>query len=486
MLTDEQIIGFNRWWTRRGWAADDPHLQALARQPARLPTPQIDGLPLDQPAIHVLRGPRQVGKSTDLKLLVKRGLEHELSARQIVYLTLDFLEGRPAAEVAADIKRALDLAGSTPPRLILLDEVTAAEHWQMAVKALWDDGTIRGDVVLCTGSSALDLARGTAERLPGRRQKGLDQLVLPQDFASFARALIPSVPAPPGLSVAEIVAPEGRRLLLDTRVHLPDLQRALSSYLRFGGLPAAVAEAVGGAPEPSAETKRILWDSLVREIGRRGASMPAGQALLERIARSLGSKTSWSHMAREMAVPLGGARAARRGTTDYRTLQNYIELLADNYFVLIVHKWKADTGTSDLAKDKKVYFGDPLLHTITSDRTTGLIPNIHAQVENAVALALYRRFEPLDRMPETFADPDRLHVWGTKRGGEIDFVAGPRGDINVVEVADRERVNRNKARGPGRALPGRPALVATRGDLEFTAHYNLVPAPLLLWALGTD
>jgi hypothetical protein len=37
---------------------------------------------------------------------------------------------------------------------------------------------------------------------------------------------------------------------------------------------------------------------------------------------------------------------------------------------------------------------------------------------------------------------------------------------------------------PIRALPGRPTIVATRENLEFSATANLVPAALLLWALS--
>jgi predicted nicotinamide N-methyase len=80
--------------------------------------------------------------------------------------------------------------------------------------------------------------------------------------------------------------------------------------------------------------------------------------------------------------------------------------------------------------------------------------------------------------------PERLHVWGTRRGGEIDFVCGPREEVEVVEVADWEAVNRQKATAPARALPGRPSLVATREELEFGRWANLVPAALLLWALS--
>jgi predicted AAA+ superfamily ATPase len=214
--------------------------------------------------------------------------------------------------------------------------------------------------------------------------------------------------------------------------------------------------------------------------------MPATQALLERIMRSLGSKVSWNQMAQEMDVPLS-SRSRRRSkgapANDRRTLQSYVEFLAINYFALILYFWKPDSGTNDLPKDKKIYFGDPLLHTITADRT-GLNRDMHADIENAIALGLYRRYEPAERSPENTTAPERLHVWGTRSGGEIDFVCGPREDIEAVEVADWNRLNRQKATAPMRALPNRPAIVATRHELEFGATANLIPAAMLLWALS--
>ena len=488
MLADEQIHRYNPWWAREGWEADDPHLRRLRSRSVRLPAPQVEEVDLARAAVHILRGPRQVGKSTDLKLLVSRALREGIAPRGVVYLSLDLLEDQPPAELVATVGRALELAGAMGegPRLILLDEVTAARNWRTSIKALWDDGRIDRDVVLCTGSSAIDLAEGAAERLPGRRGAGRDMLVLPQSFASFARACEPSAPALPpglGLTVGELLTADGRAQLLAARVHLPALRAALERYLIFGGLPAAVAEAATGLPEPSEEVRRVLWDSLAREVQRRGASMPAAQALLERIVRSLGAKVSWSRLARELAVPLGSGRRRSVGANDPRTVQSYVELLAINYFALILYFWKGDAGSGDLAKDKKLYFGDPLLYTIATDRS-GLPRDRHAEVENALALALYRRYEPSERSAEGFRAPERLHVWGTRRGGEIDFVCGPREAIEAVEVADWATVNRQKATAPMRALPGRPALVATRDELAFSATANLVPAALLLWALS--
>lgn len=484
MLSDQQIVRYNPWWTRADWPDIDPHLRRLGAQPVRLPSPEIDEIDLGLPAVHVLRGPRQVGKSTDLKLLVRRALDRGFAGRDVVYLSLDLLEDQPPSALVETVDRAIELAGSQHhPRLLLLDEVTATSSWRTSVKTLWDAGRIDEDVVVCTGSSAIDLAQGVAERLPGRRGPGRDVLVLPQGFGSFARAVADSVPAAPGLSIAEMLSSDGQDLLRSARIHLPALQRALERYLTFGGLPASVAEAVAGERTPSEQVRRVLWDSLAKEVQRRGAGMPAAQALLERIMRSLGSRMSWMQMAQDMAVPLGGRRAGGRRGTDPRTVQSYVELLAVNYFALILYFWRPDSGSGVIAKEKKAYFGDPLLHTITAERV-GLHRDPHADVENALALALYRRYEPAERSAENMIAPERLHVWGTRRGGEIDFVCGPRGAIEAVEVADWHRVNRQKATAPMRALPGRPALVATRDELEFGTSANLVPAALVLWALS--
>jgi len=81
--------------------------------------------------------------------------------------------------------------------------------------------------------------------------------------------------------------------------------------------------------------------------------------------------------------------ALQRALERPRTVRSYVELLAVNYFALVVYFWKQDSGSGDAAKDKKVYFGDPLLATITAARV-GLARDRAAEVENALALALYR------------------------------------------------------------------------------------------------
>lgn len=478
-LSDDQIVAQNPWWDRPEWETADRQLARLSKQPMRLPTRLVEEIDLVRPGIHVLRGPRQVGKTTDLKLLAQRALHEGREPRSVIYLTLDLIEDQPHAELAKTVARAKALARHSGPSVVLLDEVTGVPRWQTAIKAIWDDGTVEEDVVICTGSSAVDLQRGAAERLPGRRGAGKDHLVLPQSFASFVQAISPNVPPSPSMTVAQMLTDEGRATLLQSRIHVPALRESFSRYLQFGGLPAAVAEAAGQRPAPSEEVERVLYDSLVKEVQRRGASIPAAHALLQRVLRSLGSRTDWSKMAREMDVPLGSRRVA-----DHHTLRDYIELMAAGYLLFIVYFWRADSQTNSLSNEKKVFFADPLLHTISIAQAPGLSSDVPALVENAVGLALYRRYEPEARMIESFSSPDRLHSWRTARAGEIDFVAGPHDALDVVEVKYRNHIDLRSASGIAKAHRGRPVLIATRDQLQFTDDYALIPAHTLLWALG--
>ncbi|HEX5308395.1 MAG TPA: DUF4143 domain-containing protein [Solirubrobacteraceae bacterium] len=185
-------------------------------------------------------------------------------------------------------------------------------------------------------------------------------------------------------------------------------------------------------------------------------------------------------MAREMDVPLG--RGSR--PPSHVTLRDYIELLAAGYFLFVAYFWRSATHGNELSKDKKVFFADPLLHTIALDSAPGLRADTAALVENAIGIALLRRYEPPERLIETFVSPERLHIWQTSRGGEIDFVCGPRGELDLIEVKHQEHPSLSAASAAARAQPGRPVVMATKSTLSVHESYTLLPAHTLLWALG--
>lgn len=483
-LSDEMIGLLNPWWVDPRWAATDPHLEALdATERAALTSPAfVDELELGDRSTHVVRGPRQVGKSTGLKLLVRRCIGQDgIDPRRVVYVNLDLLEDQPVQELAASVMRAKKLAASgDEPCLLLLDEVTAVPKWARGVKALWDAGLTRRDTVVCTGSSAVDLARQELEGLPGRRGSGLDHLLLPQSFASFARAVDSRIPASPRLTIANMLERDGRQLLERHLAFVSSLNDALERYLLFGGLPAAVIEAAEGALEPSAGVKRVIWDSVSREVRKRGAGEPALRALLERVIRSLGSKTSWSTVAREMDMALGG----RKVPPDSRSVSSYVEFLGHCYELMTLYFWKTGSDTNDLSRDKKLYFGDPLLQTAVLDRTPGLNLDRAATVENVVALSLFRRYETVERQADGFTDPDQLHVYETNAPREIDFICRQRRQAELLEVKFQRNVSLAATQIMRRAFPSRTGIVTSIDSFEAGDRFAVVPTCLALWALG--
>src|SRR5258708_37177538 len=83
---------------------------------------------------------------------------------------------------------------------------------------------------------------------------------------------------------------------------------------------------------------------------------------------------------------------------------------------MVLYGWKADLAGTDLAREKKVYFADPLLYRLARARA-GLAEDQPALVENIVGLTLLRRYEPEDLLLSGFAEPTRLHLWRAQRRG---------------------------------------------------------------------
>ncbi len=135
------------------------------------------------------------------------------------------------------------------------------------------------------------------------------------------------------------------------------------------------------------------------------------------------------------------------------------------------------------SRDKKLYFGDLLLQTAVLERTPGLTLDVPASVENAIAVALYRKYELPERQTDGFNDPDRLHVYETSSPREIDFICGLRRGAELVEVKFQRSAKLSDAQTMRKAFPKRVGIVASIDDLQFEESFAVIPAALLLWAL---
>jgi len=115
------------------------------------------------PVIHVLTGPRQVGKT-----LIARQIKETIGI-SCIYATADSPVQLDAAWIETHWRLAAAQADSGNPVVLILDEVQKVKGWSETVKLLWDGRPSNRDIrVLILGSSALMVQEGLSESLAGR------------------------------------------------------------------------------------------------------------------------------------------------------------------------------------------------------------------------------------------------------------------------------------------------------------------------------
>lgn len=431
-----RLVEQNPWWENRGAVETDFHLTALDKSPFVWKPSLLEQVDLSASSVTTIRGPRQVGKTTLLKLLVRRLIEDGHPPERILYYSLD-LERDP--EDLVEIVRTAKTLSSTHGRwFVFFDEISAVVNWQRGIKYLRDQTDAADDCFVLTGSSAADVRAG-AERLPGRRGPGrrLDKIMLPMSFREFLDVTATVKLSPQTVPLTEFLTPPALGPWLKIA---RDLDAALGRYAVTGGFPRAVRDSFS-SPAPGAETFDQLWAMVAGDIDRAGRDRISALKILERTVRSLSSPISWLSVAQDA------------GLGSPHTAQSYATLLADSFVLLIMHTMDLSRGPS-LRKSKKLYFCDPAFGFLPRALDPGApLPATPAMIENLVAIALYRAVE---REPaESLASPQRVGFWRSSSGREVDFVCRI-GRHNVpIEVKygskvsgkDREAMRRSFRRG---------------------------------------
>jgi len=209
---------------------------------------------------------------------------------------------------------------------IFIDEITAAEDWPRALKALADEGKLEKHCLWVTGSNAFSL-KNSGERLPGRRGTELklrDVELLPLSFAEFYA-------------------------LVATPKKWP-LAQAFATFCRWGGYPMALSELLNRS-HPSVDLLQELVDVVLGEASRRHRSPRLSAALAERLWISLSSTISYNSLAKAL------------DSGSHPIIRQYVEILEACYAIIQVERFNPKTGAGVLRKEKKIYFLDPMVMT---------------------------------------------------------------------------------------------------------------------------
>jgi predicted AAA+ superfamily ATPase len=370
---------FNPWWKRE----PDEVYEEWQRSPVKWVPEEIRYLSLRPFSLNFLSGPRQVGKTTAVKLLVAELLKTR-PAESIFYFSCDELsDHRELGEVLDGYLRS-SAARGIKERVVFLDEVTAVRDWWRAVKSRVDDGSFRGDSVTVTGSASLELMK-QREMFPGRRGNGTDVMMHPRSFSQYVSAL-----GGPSMVEASSLL-EVERAIAGNAMYEEDLSRAFLDYLQTGGFPRSIIEMrergrVGEAPV------KTLLDWLRADWARAGRNDRSMKEVIAYILRARGTPVSWLGIARETSI----------GSP--HTTQAYVETL-EGLMVALVLELITPQGRVVSRRNRKIHFTDPLVYRAFSV-FSGVELDEPALVEATVASHLSRRW--------------RTYYW--KDGTEVDVV----------------------------------------------------------------
>ena len=341
--------------------------------------------------IHVLAGPRQVGKST----LVGQILQD---------LTIPYSEEVADAVDPKDvdwIRRVWEGARTTmrlrgeKERLLVIDEIQKINNWSEAVKREWDEDTrnhIELKVVLL-GSSRLLLKKGLTESLAGRFELiRLGHWCYQEMHEAFGTTL--------------------------------------DQYIYFGGYPGA-AHLVGDEKR----WRKYIKDSLVTPSIEKDVLMTSTiykPALMKQLFE-LGC--SYSAEILSMTKLMGQLQDAGNVTT----LASYLELLDQCTLLTGLQKYAYDDARKRASIPKYQVYNNALLtayrgRSLQADRTD---PTLWGRwVESAVGAHLIGSAEEMDY--QVFYWRESAKSRGDK-DMEVDFVIVNNGEVTAIEVKSGRR-----------------------------------------------
>lgn len=435
--------------------------------------------------IQVLRGPRQVGKTTALYQVVEDLLRRGKSPTSLLLIRFD-LEPLREAGLRPVVHWHQEHVRSRHDRegpILLLDEIHKLQRWDEEVKHVFD--TFRCRMVL-TGSSSVLVARGQRESLAGRAQtEEFPPFLFREVLEAWSKTRVEELPEPIGLLDffdPSFDAPQHfEQLRRQPAQRMLSWRRHLDRYYNRGGYPRL----------HSGDVDDDRWaDYLVETVFERvlGADIPElfpvdQPQLLRHIylecARRTGSEISQGRMAQDCNV--AGFK------TSQPVVGKYLHYLADALLIREFRRYPLDRSRTarvprkitltDLGVRNAIFRGAPSLWESQPEIVGPLVETLVQGVLRGPSLQVhfFRDFEnPRNRRSAV---------------REVDFVVESLdGRVVPIEVKFRARIDAEDTRGVRYFLErfsGSPiGIIVTRDLFRWDPDNRVLCIPLLEFLLA--
>lgn len=367
---------------------------------------------VDRKEIIAIKGPRQAGKTTVLRMLelwLKE--EKKVEPENISFITFEDRDLRDKFSQDSKVFLHSLLPPKTGERFYLfIDEFQYAQDGGQKLKLLYD--TFENVKFIISGSSSLELTGKTAKFLVGRMFSfSLWQL----SFGEFLRVRAPQL----SRAYEEYASRLTQFIRQGTDFCFPspdifekDFEREFEEYAIWGGYP----EVVKATNE---ETRQIvlknIFDTYIsRDIIEllRIADYSRLKTLVELLAVQIGNLVNYTSLTQD-------------SKSYFKEVKQYLTILQETFVVSLLRPFSTNK-TTELKKNPKAYFVDAGLrnYIIRNTQKISLRADGGQIVENAV----------LSQLRKTNRDDYSIKYWRTLGGAEVDFVLEIAGKLLPIEV----------------------------------------------------
>ena len=345
---------------------------------------------VDTPFVKILTGVRRCGKSTILKMIIKKLREEKhVDDEQILSYRFDSMEyeDMTTKELYLELKSKIIQSKKT---YLFLDEIQEIEGWEKVVNTLASDFDV--DIYI-TGSNSRMMSSEISTYLTGRYITFHIYTLSFEEYLMFKKSY----------------------------TTLKDLKQEFSQYVRLGGFPATHLQDYS-QDEVYTIVKDIYNSTIFSDIVRRNQVKKIDQ--LERVAKytfnNIGNTFS--------AKSISNYFKSEQRKIDNETVYSYLEKLQKAY---ILHKCsRYDLQGKDILKtQEKFYLADVSLRYSVLGYT---VDSIAASLENIVYLELKRRGYDV--------------YIGKIKDKEIDFVATKQNEKIYVQVTQEIKSEKTQKR----------------------------------------
>lgn len=345
---------------------------------------------VDTPFVKILTGVRRCGKSTILKMIIKKLREEKhVDDEQILSYRFDSMEyeDMTTKELYLELKSKIIQSKKT---YLFLDEIQEIEGWEKVVNTLASDFDV--DIYI-TGSNSRMMSSEISTYLTGRYITFYIYTLSFEEYLTFKKSY----------------------------TTLKNLKQEFSQYVRLGGFPATHLQDYS-QDEVYTIVKDIYNSTIFSDIVRRNQVKKIDQ--LERVVKytfnNIGNTFS--------AKSISNYFKSEQRKIDNETVYSYLEKLQKAY---ILHKCsRYDLQGKDILKtQEKFYLADVSLRYSVLGYT---VDSIAASLENIVYLELKRRGYDV--------------YIGKIKDKEIDFVATKQNEKIYVQVTQEIKSEKTQKR----------------------------------------